>query len=276
MPKPKNIPFSQMQNISDSGVFIKRFGDNAKVAMKPYAHRDDYYIAVLLTEGTALVEIDFERIELTEGDILIISPWQVHSKPSGAVWQANGWMLAFSPELLSESETRLIEEYSISPYPFNPGKNIVADIDTLCSILERNEGKHSISVALASSIKSLVLSELNISDRSTSGRYRAITLKLRKLLEQQLTKEKSPVAYASMMCISEVYLNEAVKSATGLSAGEYIRSRAMIHARRQLTYSSLSAKEIAYSLGYDDYAYFSRLFKKHVGKSPSEYRKNLK
>ena len=141
-----------MQNISDSGVFIKRFGDNAKVAMKPYAHRDDYYIAVLLTEETALVEIDFERIELTEGDILKISPWQVHSKPSGAVWQANGRMLAFSPELLSEPETRLIEE-SIAPYPFNPGKNIVADIDTLCSILERNEGKHSISVALASSIK---------------------------------------------------------------------------------------------------------------------------
>ena len=100
-------------------------------------------------------------------------------------------------------------------------------------------------------------------------------MKLKKLLEQQLTKGKSPVAYASMMCISEVYLKEAVKSATGLSAGEYIRSRAMIHARRQLTYSSLSAKEIAYSLGYNDYAYFSRLFKKHVGNSPSEYRKNL-
>ena len=78
-----------------------------------------------------------------------------------------------------------------------------------------------------------------------------------------------------MLNISEVYLNEAVKGATGLSAGAYIRSLMMTQARRQLTCTSLSSKEIAYELGYDDYVYFSKLFKKHTGKSPSEYRKNL-
>lgn len=103
----------------------------------------------------------------------------------------------------------------------------------------------------------------------------AITLSFRKLLDKYLTQEKSPAAYASMLNISEVYLNEAVKGATGLSVGAYLRSRIVIEAKRMLIYTSKSAKEIAYSLGYNDYAYFSRLFRKHAGMSPSEFAKTL-
>lgn len=61
MTKSRDIPFSKMQKISGSGVFIKRFGQYGKTEMKPYAHRDDYYIVVLLTDGSATVEVDFEK-----------------------------------------------------------------------------------------------------------------------------------------------------------------------------------------------------------------------
>lgn len=276
MPKPKKVPFSQMKEISDSGVFIKHFGQYGKAAMKPYAHRDDYYIIALLTDGMAAVEIDFDRKQLRSGDILIVSPWQIHNKPSGEIWQADGWMLAISPEMLSEAETHAIERYSVSPHSFSPGKNIVEDIDSLCYMLERHKNNHDISISLASAIKSIVLTTLDTSDKDISERYRSITLKLRKLLDTHLTDEKRPAAYASMLNISEVYLNEAVKGATGLSVGAYIRNRSIIQARRQLAYTSMSVKEIAFALGYNDYAYFSKLFKKSVGKSPMEYRKNLK
>lgn len=63
-----------MKEISDSGVFIKHFGQYGTAAMKPYAHRDDYYIIALLTDGMAAVEIDFDRKQLRSGDILIVSP----------------------------------------------------------------------------------------------------------------------------------------------------------------------------------------------------------
>lgn len=107
-------------------------------------------------------------------------------------------------------------------------------------------------------------------------RYMEIVLNLKKLLDQHLVEEKRPSKYASMMNISEVYLNEAVKAATGLSVGAYIRSRVLIQAKRFLVYTTMTAKEIAYSLGYDDYAYFSRMFRKYVGVSPSVYPRNLK
>lgn len=200
MPKPSDIPFSKMLEISDSGVFIKRFSQYGQVTMKTHAHRDDYYMVVLLSDGEATVEVDFEKMRLKNGDILIVSPWQVHNKPKGESWEASGLIIALTPEIFSESETERLEN----------------------------------------------------------------------------SQKKSPSAYAAMMNISEVYLNEAVKGATGLSAGAYIRHMVIIKARRQLAYSTLSSKEIAYSLGYNDYAYFSKLFRKTVGMSPSDYRKNLK
>lgn len=275
MPKSKDIPFSRMGNISGSGIFIKRFGQFGKTAMKAYAHRDDYYIFVLLTAGSAVVEIDFERKELAAGDALIISPWQVHGKPAGEVWDADGWMLAVSPELLSEAYARAIDEYSLSPQPFRPDTCVASDIAALCPILERHRNNDSVAAALAAAVMSLVLSSLPASADGASGRHRSITVSLRKLLDIHLARQKSPAAYAAMLHISEVYLNEAVKGATGLSAGGYIRRRVVIQAKRQLAYTSLSAKEIAYALGYEDYAYFSRLFRKESGLSPSDYRKNL-
>lgn len=276
MSKPKSIPFSQMQKISASGVFVKRFGQSGRLPMKPYAHRDDYYILALLTEGNVAVEIDFERKELQAGDILIVSPWQVHNKPDGETWDADGWMLAFSPEMLTEQEAGIIEEYSISPSPFSSDDAVTDDVVTLCSMMDRNKENNTVFGALAAAVKSIVLSTLNTDGTAVSGRYRAITLRLRKLLDIHLVVEKSPSAYASMMNISEVYLNEAVKGATGLSVGAYIRNMVMVRAKRQLAYTSLSAKEIAYALGYEDYAHFSKLFSKSVGMSPSKYRKNLK
>ncbi len=275
MPKPKDIPFSRMGNISGSGIFIKRFGQFGKTAMKDYAHRDDYYIFVLLTAGSAVVEIDFERKELAAGDALIISPWQVHGKPAGEVWDADGWMLAVSPELLSEADARAIDEYSLSPQPFRPDADVAADITALCPMIERHGDNDSVVAAMAAAVKSMALSSLPASVAGAPGRYRSITVSFRKLLDSHLDRQKSPAAYAAMLRISEVYLNEAVKGATGLSAGAYIRRRVVIQAKRQLAYTSLSAKEIAFALGYEDYAYFSRLFRKETSVSPSDYRKNL-
>ena len=271
--KPTEIPFSMMRDISDSGMFVKLFGAHVNVPMKDYAHRDDYFILALMTAGKASVNVDFAKKELRAGEILILSPWQVHSKPSG---DGGGWMLAFSPEGLRDAEARTLEEYSISPCSLALPENAVKDFDALCSMLERNGGDRRLATALVSAVVRLVLLSLECSAGCASGRCREITLRLKRLLDRHMTEEKRPSEYASMLNISEVYLNEALKGATGLSAGDYIRRRVMVQAMRQMSYTASSSKEIAFSLGYMDYAYFSRLFKKVTGKSPMEYRKNLK
>ncbi len=63
---------------------------------------------------------------------------------------------------------------------------------------------------------------------------------------------------------------------TGKNVSGFIRSQVVLIAKRELIYSDLSPVEISERLGYVDYAYFSRLFRKDAGISPREFRKNHK
>lgn len=62
------------------------------------------------------------------------------------------------------------------------------------------------------------------------------------------------------------------KGELGCTPARFIIEKKMMRARLKIATEMLLIKEIAYSLGYDDVSYFSRLFKKYVGVSPYQYR----
>jgi AraC family transcriptional activator of pobA len=57
-----------------------------------------------------------------------------------------------------------------------------------------------------------------------------------------------------------------------MSPLDAINARVLHEAQRELVYSSLSIKQIAAAIGFDDEAYFGRFFKKHTGQRPTEFR----
>ncbi|MDR6514593.1 helix-turn-helix domain-containing protein [Chryseobacterium camelliae] len=98
--------------------------------------------------------------------------------------------------------------------------------------------------------------------------FRSFTL----LLEKSFVTHKRPAYYASQINLSVAYLNECLKNTTGFSVTHHIHQRIILEAKRLLYYSDKSVKEIAMQLGYDDYAYFSRLFAKITGMTASAFR----
>ncbi len=73
--------------------------------------------------------------------------------------------------------------------------------------------------------------------------------------------------------ISRTKLYEAFKNETSLGVSEYIRQVRLKKARELLKTTDLSVSRIAEDVGFFDYNYFSRVYKKHYGKSPKSYRK---
>jgi len=67
-----------------------------------------------------------------------------------------------------------------------------------------------------------------------------------------------------------------LKKTTGLSVSYWILNEVMLEARRLLYYSQLNVKEITHKLGYDDPAYFSRLFKKATNTTPLAFRERYR
>ena len=99
-------------------------------------------------------------------------------------------------------------------------------------------------------------------------------IKFKQLIEENFTREKNVSPYAEMLNINPSCLNELTKRTTGITAGELIRNRVIDETKKLLYSSSISGKEIAFQLGFDDPAYFSRFFRKYTGLTLKEFRQN--
>jgi AraC-like DNA-binding protein len=91
-------------------------------------------------------------------------------------------------------------------------------------------------------------------------------------LETDFRRVKSPAAYAAVLGVHANYFATAVRAASGLPPGDWIRARITLEAQCLLANTTRNVKEVAAELGYEDEAYFSRLFKKAVGIAPREYQ----
>ena len=93
------------------------------------------------------------------------------------------------------------------------------------------------------------------------------------LLETHFHDEKSPSFYAERLHITLKHLNRICREMLGKTATEVIAGRVLLEIKRLLADRKLSVNKIADTLGFEDYSYFSRFFKKQTGQSPSDFRK---
>lgn len=92
------------------------------------------------------------------------------------------------------------------------------------------------------------------------------------LVEGHFSEHHDVAFYASKLNKSPKTLSNLFSIASQRPPLNIIHDRIMIHARRQINYTSLSIKEIAHKLGYEDIQAFSRFFKNKEGISPTQYR----
>ncbi|MBP4139031.1 helix-turn-helix domain-containing protein [Flavobacterium geliluteum] len=79
--------------------------------------------------------------------------------------------------------------------------------------------------------------------------------------------------YAAMLGLAPKTLSNKFNRLELAQPNDIIKERIILEAKRLLGHSGLSVKEIAYQLGYEDPAYFNRLFTHKVGDTPSNFKK---
>lgn len=88
-------------------------------------------------------------------------------------------------------------------------------------------------------------------------------------------REKHHVAdYAELLHLAPKTLTHKFKSLNLDSPNQFIINRILLEAKRLLFYTDKPVKEIAYDLGYEDPAYFNRLFTNKTGSTPAHFKKN--
>jgi len=99
-----------------------------------------------------------------------------------------------------------------------------------------------------------------------------LELKLKKDLNGNLNIP-SIEAIAENLNVTPRYLSDALKAETGKTAKEWIHIELLEAAKELLLSSDATIAEVAYTLGFEYPNYFARLFKKKVGLTPTQYRK---
>jgi AraC-like DNA-binding protein len=143
-----------------------------------------------------------------------------------------------------------------------------------------NEYKHSrtYSQNIIRSYINIILFELTgIYEKSIplSAGHQAVDVKIREfetLVERNFRKYHMVADYAGILHITPNYLNAICKKRKGKPAGEVIRDRIILEAKRLLTHSDRTITQIAYDLGFEDNSYFGRFFRKYCDQTPASFR----
>ncbi|MEA5402895.1 helix-turn-helix domain-containing protein [Arcicella sp. DC2W] len=99
--------------------------------------------------------------------------------------------------------------------------------------------------------------------------------KFSKLVEQHYKTHHTVADYADMLFITPKNLSKKISLLSKNTPNDIIKDRIILESKRLLAHTTLSVKEIAYSLNYEDDAYFVRFFTKHTGISPTSFRKQF-
>lgn len=248
-------------------------------------HKHDFYALFLFTKGTGVHEIDFHNYEVKPGALFFLYPGQTHSWTLSD--DIDGVLFFHSKEFYDLGYVT----NSIKDYPFfesnHTSKCYYLDIK-MVSVLEfllkeihseyqsklwkRNQLILSYLTQLYIKINRFI-EEVSLVEFNQLRHYQFIFNEFESILESNYMNLKLASDYAEKLNITQKHLNRVVKSITTKTTTDVILDRVTLEAKRMLIYTEKNYSEIANQLGYEDYAYFSKIFKKRVGVSPSEFIK---
>jgi len=105
-----------------------------------------------------------------------------------------------------------------------------------------------------------------------SESMRHIVQRVREYIDAHYDEAISLSTLAARFHVDDSYLSRMFKQQTGCNLMLYLASARMAQAKKLLVQESMNITDVAQMVGYDDYAYFSRVFKRMEGKSPRAYR----
>ncbi|WP_159081762.1 helix-turn-helix domain-containing protein [Paenibacillus sp. CAA11] len=99
--------------------------------------------------------------------------------------------------------------------------------------------------------------------------------RIERIIEEDYTNVNLSVNWiASLLGMSPVYISRIYKQHTARTIIDRIAATRLEHAKKLLITGDSSIAEIAESIGYTNSSYFYRMFKKHLGVTPTEYRRS--
>lgn len=251
--------------------------DILKKLLQP--HKLSFYYFVFMDQGSETYRVDLQDVTISSGQLAFGLPGQVFCNPVQDRHYPN-YKIGFDEStlaLLPNTFSFLLNPLNTNTITFSPdAKERVKSIFSNLFQLLHAGGKPKKTEIILAHLNTL-LTEFNSAYYEHADQAIAANPKLSKYIafklavETQLTGQHDVYSIAKQLAMTTSSLYGVVKEFSGVSPKEWMTNRLMLEAQRKLQYSTLSVKELAYELGFNDPDYFSRVFKKSTGKSISTF-----
>lgn len=239
--------------------------------------RADYNFLILLNSGKYNQQIGIEDYYIKAPSVLFVPEGEAFSIKSIQNDLSGYFILlenkSISPEV---SKIELAELSTIENLIILDSESIIW-LTNLCKLLfnevSLNNPNRNIGTGL---VQALLHKIKDISgNKRIFTRQNNIAIRFKQLVNENYINQKTVKFYARELCVSDNYLNRCAKSQFNKNSKQIIQETAILQSQILMFNTTKDISEICFQVGYDDPSYFSRLFKKTTGQTPTEFKNRI-
>lgn len=241
------------------------------------------YEMIWVKSGRGQLIVDHVEMELLPGNVYLLRPGQYRNlRP---LQRMDGYYLSMQPDFfhLSGSESVLLLNNGCNafegPLVIRTDEEVRIEAEDIL-VKIRREFTHygSTRQGILKGLFRIFILYLSqkmdqVTMRIASGAEKDLVSRFMDSLKKHFTTKKMVSDYADEFCVTPGHLNRIVKKLSGFPVSYHIQQQIVLEAKRLAHYSDRSMKEIAYMLGFEDLAHFSKFFKNNSGMNFSNFKK---
>lgn len=276
-----------IQKLEDKNLSFRVFElseENLSPYLKP--HKKDHFFILVIEKGKLQLHIEDKIHSLKTGQISVVFPEQVHFI-SNCSEDLKGKIILFEEILfcsdilkneLSTYNVNLSTQLNctiLSAEDFEQSVNAIRIIKGIYehpSLIKKEQARFQIKIFLLGLIES-VHGLHPILHKETVDK--PIYVRFKKLLNEHYKQYRTVQYYAEELAITPKKLNSITKKHCGETAIQAIHNRILIEIKRQLMFSDLSHKEIAFDLGFNSPSALNKFVKAKLNETPTELQQEL-
>lgn len=233
-------------------------------------NHSDYHIIEFILSGKGSLTVDEKEYRLEQGDVYILPPESKHSYRADAEHPYRKIWCNFYSDTFAKIQTvyHLDGKYVFRAPECEKDFVRLIEIAHFGSRLNDDEWSNVATVLMS------ILNKIAARTYRPEGDH-VIAARAKELLDDAVYDSITVEELTRKLFVSKMFLTREFKSLYGMSPYHYYLNKKLSKAKLMLQSSNMTVKEISDKLCFADEHYFSGLFKRKVGVSPSEFRKLL-
>ena len=247
--------------------------DDPDWSSDPNVH--DFVELIFCTGGHGRTTIFNQDYEIEPGDLIIHNPNTPHHESSDLNSPLEFFFVGLTDFQINGLPSNTVMDEKHCPVQKTEDYKEQFDIffvELIRETLYRKGHFQLISEAICSCILALTLRIMD----GTPVQAETLSphsIRIKEYIDQNFTSDLNLSQLSSAVYISQTYISHIFKAEMGVSPIQYLINKRIAHAKHLLSTSDMPIAKIATECGYDDPVYFSQVFKRITGYSPTEYRK---